>query len=165
MMKPMRRIRQKLSLEDSMKILEKGSFGVLGLVLEDQWPYTVPISYVNTDNAIYFHSAVAGQKIDAIGNGAKASFCVVGQDLIVKEEYTTYFRSVIVMGRIAPVEDEQEKRQAMELLCRKYYPEDTIEHRDAEINKSWRALKVLKLEIEQISGKEAIELVRQKQAL
>src|SRR5699024_12446357 len=39
----------------------------------------------------------------------KASFCVIAQDQIVPEEYTTYFRSVIVFGRIRVMEEEDRK--------------------------------------------------------
>ena len=73
---------------------------VLALLGDNDYPYAVPISYVYDDGKVYFHSAKSGHKIDAIQRTAKASFCVIDEDLVVPEEYTTYFRSVIAFGRI-----------------------------------------------------------------
>lgn len=93
---------------------------------------------------------------------AKVSFCVIDQDAIVPEEYTTYFRSVIVFGKIRILSEETEKRKAIEKLAVKYAPNDTEENRNQAIEREWTPLCVLELTPEHISGKEAIELVRQR---
>ena len=94
----MRRKKQELSQQEVADILHKGTPGVLALLGDNDYPYAVPISYVYDGGKIYFHSAKSGHKIDAIQKTAKASFCVIDQDLVVPEEYTTYFSSVI--GRV-----------------------------------------------------------------
>lgn len=66
---------------------------------------------------IYFHSAVSGHKIDVVRKREKASFCVIGQDHILPEKFTTCYRSVIVFGTVRILEDGQEIRKAMERLC------------------------------------------------
>ena len=43
----------------------------------DDYPYAVPISYVCHEGKLYFHSALAGHKVDAIRKCDKASFCVI----------------------------------------------------------------------------------------
>lgn len=48
---------------------------------------------------IYFHSAKAGHKIDAMEKHPKVSFAVIDEDTIVSKEYTSYFRSVIAFGK------------------------------------------------------------------
>lgn len=60
--------------------------------------------------------------IHAIQRNEKASFCVIDQDKIVPDEYTSYFRSVIAFGRVEVIEDEEEKRAAIEKLAVKYVP-------------------------------------------
>lgn len=102
---------------------------------DDGYPYTVPLSYVYCDGKIYFHSAKSGHKIDAIKNSSKVSFCVIDQDKIVPEEYTTYFRSVIVFGNARFIEDDAEKRKAIEILGKKYAPDDTEEGLNSAIEK------------------------------
>ena len=89
----MRRRRQQLSDEESIAILRNGTSGTLGLLGDNGYPYTVPLSYVYADGCIYFHSALAGHKVDAIRACDKASFCVVAQDAVQPQEYTTSRRS------------------------------------------------------------------------
>jgi nitroimidazole resistance protein nimA len=157
----MRRKKQTLSQQEIANILHKGTSGVLALLGDNDYPYAVPISYVYDDGKIYFHSAKSGHKIDAIQKTAKASFCVIDKDLIVPAEYTTYFRSVIAFGQIRVIEDDREKRAAIEKLAIKYAPEDTAANRDNTINREWKPLCMLEMTIEHITGKEAIELVKE----
>lgn len=163
-MHKMRRNNQLLSGEEAIKILEQGTNGVLAVLDEEGCPYAVPLSYVYCDGRIYFHSARSGHKITAIQGCEKASFCVVDKDEIVPEEFTTYFRSVIAFGRIHILEDENEKRAALMKLAMKYSYKMGEEGCLAEMNKSFPAVTVLELEIEHMTGKEAIELVRAKKA-
>ena len=117
MFREMRRIKQALSKEESIQILEKGTSGVLALSGDDGYPYAVPISYVYADSRLYFHSAKCGHKIDAILKCPKASFCVIEQDVVVPEKYTTFFRSVIAFGQIRILEESSEIRSAVEMLA------------------------------------------------
>ena len=125
MFRTMRRDKQLLSQEQTVAILEQGTAGVLALSGDGGYPYAVPISYVYSDNKIFFHSAVDGHKIDAVKRSDKASFCVVDQDCVVPEEYTTYYKSVIAFGRIRILTEDSEKNAAIELLAKKYHPSDT----------------------------------------
>lgn len=153
----MRRFKQLLSEEDAKDILAKGTNGVLSLVDADGIPYGVPLNYVyDGGQHIYFHCAVDGHKIDCIHAHPACSFCVVGQDRIVPEEFTSYFRSVIVNGRIHRASEPEEIRKGLLLLCEKYAPGLNPE---AEIAKHLGHVAVLRLNIESMTGKEAIELV------
>ena len=162
MFREMRRKKQKLSKEECERILYDGTSGVLALHGDDGYPYTVPISYVYDGEKLWFHSAKSGHKIDAVLKNDKASFCVIDQDQIEPEEYTTYFRSVIAFGRIHIAEDDTEKRSAIEKLALKYSPDDTDENREKAIEREWKPLCMLEMEIEHLSGKQAIELERVK---
>ena len=128
----------------------------------EDYPYAFPISYVYDGEKIFFHSAKSGHKLDAINRNPKASFCVISQDLIVPEEYTTYFRSVIAFGRIRILEEDSEKRAAIEKLAAKYSPGETAENRSQTIEREWNPLCMLEMTIDHLTGKEAIELVRKK---
>ena len=160
MFREMRRKRQLLSQEDIQKVLYQGTSGVLAVSGDDAYPYAVPLSYVYDGEKIYFHSAKSGHKIDAVSQNPRASFCVIDKDQIVPEEYTTYFRSVIVFGTIRILHDEAEKREAIEKLAVKYAPDDTEENRKKAVERDWKPLCMLEMTPEHISGKEAVELVR-----
>ncbi len=162
MFREMRRSKQELPRQEAEAILRRGTSGVLALAGDDGYPYAVPISYVYDGGKLYFHCALAGHKLDAVRRNEKASFCVIGQDEIVPEVYTSYFRSVVVFGRIHVMEDEQEKRTAIEKLARKYAPEDTAEGRRSAIDREWKTLCMLEMEIDHMTGKEGRELAKRR---
>ena len=157
--RPMRRNRQQLSSEECERILDRCTSGVLALTGDGGYPYAVPLSYVYAHGTIIFHSAMQGHKVDAIKRDSRCSFCVIDQDEIKPAEFTTHFRSVIAFGRIHILENTDEKVQALRLLGRRYSPGDEhgLQH---EIDKSLDHVLLLRLDIEHLSGKEAIELVK-----
>jgi len=161
MFREMRRKKQQLSTEESISVLRKGTSGVLAVFGEEGYPYAVPLSYIYHDGKIFFHCALTGHKLDAIRSNPKVSFCVIDQDQVIPEEYTTYFRSVIVFGQARVLEDEGEKRAALESLAARYSPEQE-DGRKKEINELFNRLHMVEITIDHMTGKEAIELVRQK---
>lgn len=162
MFREMRRKRQQLSQEECETLLKQGTHGVLSVHGDHGYPYGVPISYFYYNRKIIFHCAKSGHKIDALQADPRVSFCVVGQDQIVPDEYTTYFRSVIVFGKVHFIEQENEICQAAGLLACKYYPEDSESHRKEVIRKEMDRLCVAEILIDHMTGKEAIELVKKK---
>ena len=66
MFREMRRKKQQLSMEESRRILDEGTSGVLALSGDEDYPYAVPISYVYDGDRLYFHCAKSGHKLDAV---------------------------------------------------------------------------------------------------
>lgn len=162
MFRNMRRSKQVLSQEDCATVLNRGTSGVLAVAGDDDYPYAVPISYVYDENKIYFHCAKSGHKLDSIARNEKVSFCVIDEDKIVPEEYTTYFRSVIAFGKARILEEEGEKRSAIEKLAAKYSPNQE-EGRLKEIDDQISHMCMVEITVDHLSGKEAIEFVKAKQ--
>lgn len=160
MFREMRRKKQELPSERCEEILERGSSGVLALLGDEGYPYAVPLSYVYTDNKIYFHGAKVGHKIDAVRKCDKSSFCVIDQDEVIEKEFTTYFRSVIAFGKVRILEDTEEIRKAIETLAIKYAPQSMPEERESAIEKEWNGMAMIELSIEYMTGKEARELMK-----
>ncbi|MCI8630863.1 MAG: pyridoxamine 5'-phosphate oxidase family protein [Firmicutes bacterium] len=160
----MRRKNQLLTETECAEILIRSTSGTLAVLGDNGYPYAVPLSYVYADGKLYFHCARSGHKLDAIKNCEKVSFCVIDEDRVVPQEYTTYFRSVIVFGRARIEDDETKIRSAMEELALKYSPHETKESRDNEINNELPALCLVSIEIDHMTGKEAIEFVKAKKA-
>ena len=158
----MRRKRQELSKEDCIKILKEATSGTLSVIGDDGYPYGVPISYFFDNNKIFFHSATNGHKVDAIRNNENASFTIIEKDEIKPDEYTTYFRSVICFGKVHIIDDEKNKLDTLYMLGNKYNPNDKVglQH---EIEKSINHVFIIQFDIEHITGKESIELVRMKE--
>lgn len=155
----MRRFRQELSENESLDILKTGKVAVMAVVGEDDYPYAVPLNYVYDNGYVYLHSASHGHKIDALRKNPKCSLCIIDKDDIISEKFTSYFRSVIAFGRAEFITSEEAKISALQLLCEKYSPGLNSSE---EINKSLRQVAVIRIRLERITGKEAIELVRRK---
>jgi nitroimidazol reductase NimA-like FMN-containing flavoprotein (pyridoxamine 5'-phosphate oxidase superfamily) len=157
----MRRRKQLLPEAEAAAILGTCTSGVLAVHGDDGYPYAVPLSFAFEDGRLYFHAAVAGHKLDALGTSDKASFCVIAQDDIVPERFTTHYRSVIAFGRLRVVTDEERKRHALLLLAGKYSP-DHLHAAEAEIDGDWKRVLVLELVVEHLTGKASIELARER---
>jgi nitroimidazol reductase NimA-like FMN-containing flavoprotein (pyridoxamine 5'-phosphate oxidase superfamily) len=158
MFREMRRKRQMLADDVTEAILRDATSGVLSVSGDDGYPYGVPISFAYAGGKIYFHSAREGHKMDAIRKNEKVSFCIIAQDKIVAERFTTYFRSVIATGKARIIHDEREKMRAIELIVDKYSPKETAESKRKEIEKGFSHLCMIEMTIEHLTGKEAIEL-------
>ncbi len=156
----MRRRQQLLPKEATEEILYRGQSGVLAVSGDDEYPYAVPLSYVYDSGKMYFHSAINGHKLDGINRNSKVSFCVIDKDDIIPEKFTTSFRSAIVFGKARILTDDAARRNALELLVRKYSA-GFEEEGDEEIRTSWNAVCVVEIAVEHMTGKEAIELVHQ----
>lgn len=153
----MRRIRQLLPEEENIRILENGKAAVWAVAGDDDYPYAVPINYVYHEGCIYIHCARQGHKLDAIRRNPKCSLCIVDKDDVVPIEFTSYFRSVIAFGKAEIVEEENEVIDTLRLLSDKYSPGIDPEE---EIKKFLKNVCIVRIRLVEVTGKEAIELVR-----
>ncbi len=158
MFREMRRGKQQLSFDECVEMLKRGSSGVLAVMGDDGYPYAVPLSYVYHDNALFFHGATSGHKLDAIRQNEKFSFCVIDQDKVIPEKLTSAYRSVIVFGKAHILENETEIRAAAQMLGQKYSP-GMNELINKEIEAYMRHMAVVRLDIEHITGKLGKELL------
>ncbi len=162
MTRTMRRFKQQLSTEETSRILLNGKYCVMAVSGDDGYPYSVPVNYVYDGTSIYIHSAVQGHKIDALKRNSKCSLCIVDKDDVIPEEFTSYFRSAIVFGKTHFVESTDEKIAALRLLSEKYSPDIDPE---TEISRFIDIVCMVKIDIDNVSGKEAIELTRERAQL
>lgn len=150
----MRRKDKALSENDVLKILQDGEYGVLATVSEDGQPYGVPLSYIFEADNIYFHCALVGHKLENIESNARVSFTVVGRTEVIPSEFSTGFESVIAFG-VATVITGNERYQALMGLAKKYSP-DFVGDAPAYIEKFDKQTAVVRIKIEQITGKAKI---------
>lgn len=163
MKREMRRGKQALTKTEMTAVLMRNNSGVLALNGDDGYPYTVPLSYVYLAGKIYFHCAKAGYKLDALEHSEKASFCVIDRDEVVPETFSTNYISVIAFGKAHVVTDEKEKRLSIGLLAGKYGTGDE-EAAEREIKKDWNGLTMIRFDIEEMSGKAASAVIKNREA-
>lgn len=161
MFRPMRRSAQQLPKQEAEKILQQSTCGVLALLGDEDYPYAVPLNHFYTDGKLYFHGAMEGHKADAVKKHAKASYCVIAQDAVDAPTLSTRYQSVIAFGRIRMVEDEKEKKDAILGLSDHFAPAFRAQAEE-EIAESWHHLCLLCLDIEHMTGKEALSLHKER---
>jgi nitroimidazol reductase NimA-like FMN-containing flavoprotein (pyridoxamine 5'-phosphate oxidase superfamily) len=150
-MNNMRRKDREISPQETVELLVKAEYGVLSTVDKNGQPYGVPLSFVYKDNALYFHCAVDGQKLDNIADNAKVSFCVTGATTVLPETFGTLYESAVVFGIAREVHDV-ERHKALVWLLEKYCS-DFMEGGLQYIELKNKITKVIKIEISRISGK------------
>lgn len=156
MFRPLRRSKQALDLDSCKALLARLPRGVLSLLGDEGYPYGIPMNhyYIEEKNALYFHGAKEGHKIDAIKHEPKASFCCFDEGRHMGEDWPLHFQSVIVFGRMEEVQDEEEKRSFCTALCKKF--NDDPAYLEKELQGILRT-GCWKLNIEHISGKRVKE--------
>lgn len=157
----MRRFKQALSQAENITILKQKTHGILALCDEKSFPYTVPLNYVYLNDKIYFHCATVGHKLDIIHQNNKASFCVIDQDTVIPEKFTTAYSSVIASGTIKAITDEKDKQIILEEFIRKFSADYFTEGLE-EIKIYMNSTCILELTIKELTGKEGLELQKLK---
>jgi nitroimidazol reductase NimA-like FMN-containing flavoprotein (pyridoxamine 5'-phosphate oxidase superfamily) len=147
----LRRKDRAISENETIEILSKGEYGILSTVSADGQPYGVPVSYCLVENALYFHCAVEGHKLNNLQANPRVSFCVVGKTEVQPDKFGTKYESAIVFGQANEVSGE-EKQIGLEGLLKKYstdfFPEG-LEY----IKRLTERTRVYKITIATITGK------------
>lgn len=139
--------------EEALLLLEHGSYGVLSTVSEDGQPYGIAVNYCYSadENCIFFHCAASGRKMDNILKNNKVSFAVIGSHQVIPEKLTTFYESVIAEGRAEIVANEDEKKEKLLSICKKFAPDQ--KGLDDIIKQGSAVTAVVKINIKSITGK------------
>jgi hypothetical protein len=139
-----------LSDADARQILKAGQYGVLSTVSPDGTPYGVPLNYYydEEENAVFFHCATQGQKLDNIAKSSRVCFTVVTRADIDAPHLTTYYESAAVFGTASLVGGDSEKRERLRALCRALTPSVS-----ADTCKSFSHTSIVGISIETVTGK------------
>lgn len=117
-------------------------------------PYLVTVNYGYWDNTIYFHSAPKGKKIDWLRKNPRVCFMIYTDDELVEGEnpcrdWSMKYKSVIGSGRATLLKHPAEKIEGLNILMAQYTKNGPFKFSE----KNLRDTTVIKIEIEEISGK------------
>ncbi|HUC91628.1 MAG TPA: pyridoxamine 5'-phosphate oxidase family protein [Paenibacillus sp.] len=152
-------------LKEAEQFLQEMTFGFLGTVREDGYPAVTPLNFVYTNGAVYFHGSRVGEKMSSIGADGRVSFSVAKEYALIPSYFsdplmacpaTAYFKSVLITGKAAVVDDPHEKASALEALMRKLQPEGgckAIDAGDPDYAPRLKGVAVVKIGIESMSAK------------
>ena len=153
MFREMLRKKQALSEEECIAVLKTQKRGVLAVLGDEDYPYALPINhyYNDEDGHIYFHGAKFGHRVDAVKRHDKVSFCVYDEGYRRDGEWALNIKSVIVFGRLVPVEDEDKMIDICRRLSRKFTDDES--YIEDEIKRAGFRTLMYELIPEHMSGK------------
>lgn len=154
MFRAMRRGKQQISEAECREILSQEKRAAFSVIGDDGYPYTVPINfyYDEAHGAIYFHGAKTGHKAEAMDRCDKVCLTVWNQGFRQEGHWEWNVSSVVVFGRVKPVDDRDLAAQRLRQLAEKYYP--TREEIDREMSGSaMDRVALFSIEIEHMTGK------------
>lgn len=152
MYREIRRFDRHVSEQEARAILARAEHGVIATVGPDGWPYAVPVNHVLSGSRIYIHCAAEGHKLDNIAHEERVSYCAVASAKVMAEKLSTLYESAIVFGRAHTVNDTAEKRDALELIVRRYLGTISPEAENA-LREWFPRTTVVRVDIERITGK------------
>lgn len=148
-MKQMRRTDHLKDAQWALEVFDKAPFITLAMIRPDGTPYAVPLNIVRKDSTtFYFHCAFEGEKIDCLKNNSIVSLSAVSRCTPKYEEdkrnFTEYFNSAIALGKAEQVEDDEEKIEALRLICERFLPK-YMDHFDQAIARSLNKTNVIRI--------------------
>lgn len=137
-------------------IIKRNRIAVIGMCRDNE-PYVVTMSYGYDRNAIYFHCAKQGQKIDFLKENPNVCMTVIDDSGKKEDGCEHSYRSVLIKGKISFLDNEDDKIRAVKILIKHFEkdPERMIEKVDSDSG-LWQRTQMLKLNVDTITGKEKI---------
>ena len=150
-MKQMRKASRQKSAEWANEVFDKAPYVTVSMTRHDGTPYGLPLSLVRKgDDIFYFHCAEDGEKMDCIKNNPIVSLSAVSRCTPAFEEdknnFTEYFHSAIALGKAEIVMDDEEKIEALRLLCQRFLPK-YMEHFDEAVKRSLARTTVVRISL------------------
>ena len=166
------------SKEKIVNFLNEEKTGRIGSIDEKGYPQIIPMNFVFTNNAIYMHSHIRGEKLDNIKRDSKVGF-EVDKNLEFLPSYffdaedaslaDTLYISVIIKGEASVINENEEKVLALNALMKKYQPEGKYSpmKEDMEVLDAVAVIKIVPKEMngkykigQNMSKKERVELAQ-----
>jgi uncharacterized protein len=124
-------------------------------MIDGDRPYMVPLNYGYDGNALYFHSAMAGRKIEILKQNNKVCFEIEYQNEVIRNEipceWSAKYRSLIGYGTIVFITEPEAKMKGLDIIMAHYGKTGANTYKPGNLENIF----ILKLNIEEISGKQS----------
>jgi len=136
-------------------ILDEGFVCHLGF-LHDGQPFVIPTLYARIGDNVYVHGSAASRMLRTLDGGVDACLTVTLVDGLVLARsifnHSINYRSVVVLGRAAAVEERDEKLRALEAFSDRLVPGRWADVRQPTA-KELKATAILRLPLDEVSAK------------
>lgn len=150
-MREMRKSNRAMTSEEALEVFDRAPYVTLSMIRPDGTPYGLPLSIVRKDHlTFYFHCACEGEKIDCLQRNHVISMSAVSKCSPVFEEekknFTEHYKSAIALGIVEEVENDDEKIEALRMLCQRFLPKYMNNFEEA-ISRSLHRAKVMRIRL------------------
>ncbi|MFH1105212.1 MAG: pyridoxamine 5'-phosphate oxidase family protein [Actinomycetota bacterium] len=136
-------------------ILDEALYCTLGFV-HDGRPMVIPMIHVRVGERIVLHGSPASRMLRTLKEGAEAAVAVTLFDGLVLARsvfnHSMNYRSVVIVGKAAPIDDPAEKLEAMRVFTEKILPGRWDDARQPS-NREFNGTLMLGIPIEAASAK------------
>lgn len=150
-MRPMRKEKRERDAAWALEVFDRAPYTTVSMLRPDGTPYGLPLSVVRkNDQVFYFHCAGEGEKLDCILSNPVVSLSAVSKCTPKYEEdknnFTEYYHSAIAIGKASLVEDNEEKIEALRLICERFLPQ-YMDHFDKAIKRSLSITTIVRIDL------------------
>jgi nitroimidazol reductase NimA-like FMN-containing flavoprotein (pyridoxamine 5'-phosphate oxidase superfamily) len=152
-----RRIEREIKDENELRsILKNGRYATIGLSKEDE-PYVVTLSYGYdpSENALFFHCAKEGQKMDFLRSNPRVCATIIEDDGFDSGSCDHAYRSVVLRGTMHIINDRIEIDRGIRLMIEQQDKKNAAHFYEKlkPGNKSYDNLQLLKMTVDSMTGK------------
>lgn len=112
----------------------------VGMIDQDNMPYTLPFNFGFENETVYLHSAPSGKKIEVLKSNPNV--CIVfstAHELYKQSEnvacsYGMRYKSVLVRGKVEFIEDFDEKKRILNIIMKQYTKRDDFAYSVPSVN-------------------------------
>ncbi len=147
-----RKVEEQIEID---QIIKKADVCRIALI-DGDLPYIVALNFGYKQGSpalLYFHCANEGRKIEIIEKNNTVCFQMdVDHELVTAKKacgFTMKYKSIIGYGKIHKVVSKEEKIEGLNYIMKQYTGKDQFDYEDKMLD----VTTILKLEIEQITGK------------
>ena len=141
--------------ETIYKILDEGYVCHVGFAADGQ-PFVIPTLFARVGDAIYFHGSAASRMLRNVSDGIAVCLTVTLTDGFVLARsvfnHSMNYRSVVALGKATPVEQPEEKLEALHAFTEKIIRGRWNDARQPN-EKELKATSILRLPLTEVSAK------------
>ena len=150
----MRRKEKEIKDKTEIESIIKRSVVCRLAMVDEKWPYVVPLCFGYKDNTLFFHSAQEGYKLEVLKKNNRVCF-EFDLDRKTKPtekpcEWAMTYKSVIGFGRATVLEDRKSKMEGLDIIFRQYARKNA-EYSEASLEST----AVVKVDIMQMTAKQS----------
>jgi hypothetical protein len=153
-MREMRKIKRKLSDEESYNLLKDLKVVTISMYDEvERMPYAVTINSIVLGHTIYIHCAKEGRKIDVLKRNSSVCITAICDSKILEKQFTTAYESLVIYSHAKFIEDKAVKVKVLQKLCEKLTPSNKESTVGKIISAEIENTTIIAFKVESISGK------------